>query len=64
MDLPYDENENIDELKDSEESWKELSDYCIDLAACNLHYLMEMKEDEFVNAVKSEIIEKIIEKHL
>jgi len=48
MDLPQDENEIIEELKDSEDSWKELHDYCIDVAACNLSYIMHMKQDELV----------------
>lgn len=36
IDLPYDEHDNIDELKDSEQNWEEFKNYCIDLAACNL----------------------------
>ena len=39
MDIPFDKNEIIEELKESEESWKEISDYCIDLAANNLNFI-------------------------
>ena len=35
-DLPYDENEIIEEMKDSEETWSEFLKYCVDLTACNL----------------------------
>ena len=48
MDIPYDHNEIIEDLKESEESWKELRNYCIDLAANNLCYLMQKHSDELV----------------
>ena len=40
IDLPYDEHDNIDELKDSEENWEEFKNYCVDLAACNLQFIV------------------------
>ena len=36
MDLPFDENEIIDELKDAEQTWSEFLKYCVDMTACNL----------------------------
>ena len=64
MKLPIDKNDCIDELKDSEENWIELRDYCIDQAAQNLNYIMTMKEQELINNVKPEILDQIIEKNI
>ena len=64
MNIPFDKNEVMEELKESEESWKELNDYCIDIAANNLNFIMEKQVDELVGQVKTEIMEQIIEKHM
>lgn len=64
MDIPIDKNEIIEELRDSEESWKELESYCIDLASNNLNFIMESRGEELVNKVKVEIVEQIIEKNM
>ena len=40
VDIPFDKNELIEQLKDSEESWRIFSQYCTDVAASNLNFLM------------------------
>ena len=41
IDVPLDENDQIESLKDSEENWTEFYNYCIDLTANNLPYIMK-----------------------
>ena len=61
-DLPYDENEIIEEMKDSEETWSEFLKYCVDLTACNLQYIMMTREEEFIRKVVPDVIEMIVSK--
>lgn len=64
MDMPYDRNEIMEELKESEDNWKELKTYCIDIAANNLNYLMEKQQDDLVNVIQAEVVESIVEKNM
>ena len=42
IDVPLDEHDKIESIKDSEESWTIFNNYCIDLAANNLQYIMRL----------------------
>lgn len=63
-DLPYDENDTIEEMKDSEETWTEFLKYCIDLTACNLQYIMMTREEEFMRKVTPDVIEMVVSKNI
>ena len=41
--MPVDENEVIEELKESEQIWDEFRSYCIGVSAANLQYIMQMR---------------------
>ena len=64
IDLPYDEHDNIEELKDSEENWLEFKNYCIDLAACNLQYIVQMHEEDISAKIEPDLIQLIINKNM
>ena len=52
----------IDSLKESEESWTTFNEYCVDMAAVNLHYIMQTHKRQFLERIKPEIVMNIVSK--
>ena len=62
IDIPLDEMDKIESIKDSEESWTIFNNYCIDLTANNLHYIMKQHHDQFTKNMKEDAISSVISK--
>ena len=62
IDIPLDEMDKIESIKDSEESWTIFNNYCTDLTANNLHYIMKQHHDEFTKNMKEDVISNVISK--
>ena len=64
IELPFDKNEIIAEIKDAEQTWNEFLKYCIDLTACNLQFIIMTREEEFMHKVHPDVIDLVVSRNI
>lgn len=64
IELPFDKNEIVTEIKDAEQTWNAFLKYCIDLTACNLQFIIMTREEEFVHKVHPDVIDMVVSKNI
>ena len=56
VDLPHDQEDDMQEIKDSQDNWDDFKQYCVDIAANNLSYLMQLGAEEITTKVDPELV--------
>lgn len=62
MEEPVDPLETMSQLKEEEEYWLDFFYYCLDLAAANILFIIESKENEMIETLPESVIFEIISK--
>ena len=64
QEVPEDDNEDIEEVKESEEKWHHLLGYSIDVTALHLPYILRVNWNGFLQLIEKELAFAVISKSL
>lgn len=60
--IPHDDEDDIHEIKDSEDNWCEFKDYCIDVVSNNLNHLLLYYPEDVYTKIGDDAIHLIVNK--